>query len=117
MMRFIDGPAAGVVLTLRRAPILIRAVFNGRKQKEQWDALDQPDDVPSPHEKIYLYIAADRPQSIHLSRRPRTASGWFWMGTYKYLQDAPPDEVLFDNEAYSAWCMANKDRLMPEWAR
>lgn len=44
MSNFIDGPAKGVHLSLRRSPMFLRAVCepNGK-----WDALDQLTDTPA----------------------------------------------------------------------
>ena len=49
MTRFLDGPAAGVLLALRRAPLYLRVVYHA-KREEPWDALDQLADVPGEHE-------------------------------------------------------------------
>jgi|GEM_PF-6502906 len=34
MTRFLDGPAAGVVLALRRAPLFLRVVCNPRRKEK-----------------------------------------------------------------------------------
>lgn len=53
MTRFEDGPAAGVNLSLRRAPMFLRVVQNN--QTGEWDALDQLDDTPEKNETIFVY--------------------------------------------------------------
>jgi hypothetical protein len=52
MIRFLDGPAEGVVLELRNAPEMLRVV---RDPAGTWDALDAPGDEPRPDEKVFLY--------------------------------------------------------------
>ena len=52
MIRFLDGPADGTELNLRRAPRFLRVVIapGGRV-----DALDMLDDVAKPEEAIHVY--------------------------------------------------------------
>jgi len=57
MTRFLDGPAEGVTLMLRRAPIYLRVVHRGT----EWDALDALDDRPTPDETIYVYVLHGEP--------------------------------------------------------
>lgn len=52
MIRFLDGPAEGVVLELQAAPQRLRVV---RGQDGTWDALDQPEDAPRPDEEVFWY--------------------------------------------------------------
>jgi hypothetical protein len=52
MIRFLDGPAAGVALKLRNAPEVLRVV---RDLAGAWDALDAPGDEPRPDEEVFLY--------------------------------------------------------------
>lgn len=113
MLEFIDGPAAGQVLRLMRTPVLIRAVSS---PMGKWDALDQPDDVPSRREKIYVYQLVDKPTSMFIQCSPRSASGHYWCGKYRFLPDhQPADFILRDNGNWDAWCESVYDELAPEW--
>lgn len=53
MIRMVDGPAVGVELAPRRAPIFLRVVQDETTGK--WDVLDLPDDTPHPSETVYVY--------------------------------------------------------------
>lgn len=53
MSRFLDGPAEGVEIVARRAPMYLRVVQDQVTLK--WDVLDQPDDTPSPSELVFVY--------------------------------------------------------------
>lgn len=52
MTSFAGGPAAGVSLLLRRAPLYLRAVTG---PDGKWDALDLLDDAPAPNETVVAY--------------------------------------------------------------
>jgi hypothetical protein len=52
MVRFLDGPAKGKALALQRAPLLLRVVI---AEAGNIDALDQPDDMPTQHERVTVY--------------------------------------------------------------
>ena len=123
MIKFLDGPAAGQILALRRAPIFLRVAFNpmarrpARGKDRQWDALDAMDDVAKEHEQLFVYIANEPPGSVHLCCRPRSAGGWFATGTYRLSPDQPDPSILHDNAAYYVWVNANADRLLPDWAK
>lgn len=71
-----DGPAAGLGLDLRRAPLYLRLVREGDK----WDALDQLDDEARDNETIHVYEAATQPSSVFACGRGRGAAG----GRYEY---------------------------------
>ena len=116
MIRFIDGPAAGQILALRRAPIMLRVVGCVRSSKQCWDALDQLGDTAQRDEQVYLYRLTARPTWYHI-RAARGKSGFYWRGDYEFLQDQPSNEVLRDNASYDSWLIENKPRLMPEWAK
>jgi hypothetical protein len=82
-----------------------------------WDALNEREDVARPNEKLHAYILAAEPAIMHISRRPRSQSGWFVIAEYHYLPEQPDDATMRDNAKWAAWCEANKQRLMPEWAK
>lgn len=117
MSRFIDGPAGGVELSLRRAPIMLRVVHMAPRSAP-WDALDQPGDSPAQGELVYVYrmLPADRSSVMryHLSCRGKgkSASGWYESASYEFLPDQPGDQHTRDNKAWAAWCDANKDHLL-----
>ena len=53
MTRFLDGPAAGNALMLRRAPLFLRVTIDAAGGKV--DALDQLDDDPQDGETVHVY--------------------------------------------------------------
>ncbi len=113
MAHFLDGPAAGTKLMLHRAPIMLRVV---REPGKEWDALDQPTDMPTAKEEIHLYRMVGTPRPFHLlcARGSKAATGWYEDADYKLLPESVPDEILRDNAKWAAWCDANKDRLLAE---
>jgi hypothetical protein len=69
MIRFLDGPAEGVVLALEAAPEQMRVV---RARNGTWDALDQPGDSPRYGEAVFTYrrvTAADNIGHVHVDMR------------------------------------------------
>lgn len=116
MTRFLDGPAAGVMLSLRRAPIMLRVV---RSCMGNWDALDQPEDVAQPREEIFVYRLTAPPSRYHLCIRGKGKkdAGFYHSGNYAHLADAPDGEQFRDNDAWAKWCEDNWESLVPEWAR
>lgn len=114
MITFLDGPAAGQALRLLSVPILLRVV---QSLGGKWDALDQPSDVAAPREKLFVYILTARPKHYYMRCSPRSASGLYRSAVYKMLPHQPDDATLRDNGRWAAWCNANKDLLMPEWAK
>jgi len=106
VIRFLDGPASDVALALRRAPHFLRVVFNPRAKAESFDALDQLDDVPKPHERITVYVkSADRGR-YHLKCSPRSASGFYISADYRLYDRQPDDATARDTAAWQAWCLA-----------
>ena len=121
MTKFIDGPAAGQTLTLRRAPILLRVTFDGKdglfgEADGQWDALNELDDAAHPGERLYAYILRAPPTMIHVCRRPG-GCGFYAIAEYVYLPDQPDDATMRDNAKWAAWCESNRSQLMPEWVK
>lgn len=102
MVSFLDGPAAGQSLALRRAPKLLRVV---RGRGGAWDALDQLDDEPKRTEQIYVYLRQEDPKPtwIHLCMRPRSASGTYWTADYRYLPEQPADSQIRGTAAWRSW--------------
>ncbi len=112
MMKFIDGPAAGVVLGIRRAPVLLRVVRFG--DGDLWDALDQVDDVPRERESIYVYVVVNKPEMVHLNMGRKKGSGYYPMGQYRLVSEQPSDAILRSRAAWAAWCQERRD-LWPAW--
>lgn len=106
MIKFLDGPAAGVTLLLHRAPLFLRAV---RDAQGDWDALDQPDDTPKPEETVVVYRRKGDSFTVHMDRRVkgRRVGEWYSGGEYELAKDQPPDEVLRDNGAWQKWTTVN----------
>ena len=117
MVTFLDGPAAGKTLDLRRAPFVLRVVINNRGTV---DALDQLDDEIKPMEFAHVYRLTAPPQSIHVKAVKRSQSAWRYIASYALAPGAQPDQaILRDNERWGQWCEENKARLTEgvDWAR
>lgn len=108
MTRFIDGPAKGISLSLRTAPIFLRVVHMD-KAKREWDALDDYEDTPSPEETIHVYILAGTPGTCHIDGRdPKTGKRfgrWEVMAEYRIWRGGDPleDEKRI-TELWQKWC-------------
>ena len=101
MTRFLDGPAGGVTLALRRAPHFLRAVTLG---DGTWDALDHFDDRPDFYERIVVYVMRGEPTWMHI--RAAKGGGFYRGGAYVVVTPQPPDEVLRDETQWRAWAAA-----------
>lgn len=111
MTKFLDGPAEGVVLPLRRAPVMLRAV---RSRNGTWDALDQPEDEPRTGETIFVYRLTAEPTYLHLScsgKGGKRASGFYAMAEYRLLPEQPAEQETRTTAAWATWCDANRERL------
>lgn len=102
MSSFLDGPAGGRSLSIRRAPYLLRVVVD--RETGALDALDLIADRPSPTEDIHVYRLAAPPQTAHVCGRGAGASGWFEFGIYHHVPDAPVD-ALRDTAAWQRWAV------------
>lgn len=116
MATFHDGPAEGVRLQLRRAPILLRVVYDATDFG--WDALDQEEDKVKISEKVYLYYMRGPYIQVHVCNRiERHKAGVFQEGDY-YLLPAElfgwTADILRVNEKYWLWCEERKVQIM-EW--
>ena len=116
MITFRDGPAAGVRLQVRLAPMFLRAVSPTRARRE-WDALDQPGDEPRRGEMCFVYVLNAMPTRYFMRCTPPSAGGAFMSGEYVYLREFVPQGAMRDNESWREWLRANEQRLLPEWAR
>lgn len=98
MVKFLDGPAEGQVLALRRAPLLLRVV---RDQAGEFDALDQLEDEPREGEAITVYRRIGEAARVHL--KMRKGSGWYQLAEYRVLPVQPLDQVARRREGWQAW--------------
>ena len=109
MIIFLDGPAQGQRLMLKRAPILLRVVRDGAK----WDALDQLEDTPKPTEEIFVYEQVGTPSWAHICRSPKAGgSGMFMMAEYQALvsEHPPAEDALRDNRRWREWAAEEAKR-------
>lgn len=106
MTKFENGPAAGVTLMLRRAPVFLRVTQRGGK----FDALDQLDDRPHEREKLTAYALKERPGWASI-RASNGGGGFFPVATYEVIEAAPDDATMRDETAWRAWCEAHG----PQW--
>lgn len=106
MTRFIDGPAEGQSLSLKRAPVFLRVVFN--HTTETWDALDRLEDEPELGEDVHVYWLNSKPGICHLHSRKPGASGWFTIAEYKHCNTLSISQIeLRDNNQWYLWVRAN----------
>jgi hypothetical protein len=116
MVKFLDGPAAGVTLSLRRIPKLLRVV---RSAAGEWDALDQLDDTPATDEKMYVYRRRDDLDmtKYHLLFRgkDKRQSGYYWNASYSVRIAQPRDSDVRDTAAWQAWATARADEPERGW--
>jgi hypothetical protein len=106
MTRFLDGPAAGQVLLLARAPLLLRVV---KAAGGPFDALDRPDDEPRDHESITVYRRVGEAGWAMLDGRHRDGRRWGGrcaVAAYRVLTVQPGDGHTRTNDAWRAWCEA-----------
>lgn len=114
MVRFLDGPAAGESLMLRRIPTLLRVV---RSRNGAWDALDQLDDEPKPTETITVYRRRD---DLAISKyflcsrgKGKRESGQYWNAAYSVLAEQPADNQVRTTAAWQSWADAQVKSLTP----
>jgi hypothetical protein len=100
VIRFVDGPASEVVLTLKRAPLFLRVVRNSRTR--EWDGLDQLADTPGADEQIFVYLRLGEAGWMHINRG-RKGSGIYAMGSYRYYRHEDGTD-LGDNAKWQSWC-------------
>ncbi len=100
MTKFEDGPAAGVVLGLRRAPLFLRVV---QAPSGEWDALDQLNDRPSPGEAVFAYRQTRFDGHAHICMRGGRG-GYFALASYAFITEQPPEEVMRKRDLWQRWC-------------
>lgn len=92
----LDGPAAGVGFSLRRAPTYLRLVRD--RESGKWDALDQPEDEPRDTEDVFAYRIEPGTWSFVFVR----PGGRYEYGRYRHLPEAPA-EVLRSRPLWLTW--------------
>lgn len=110
MTNFLDGPAMGQVLLLRRSPLFLRVV---QAQGGEWDALDQLDDTPKPREKLFVYRLVKTEGRIHICRRGGRG-GMYSRALYTLHDTQPADETLRLTRMWRDWCADEYDRLLAQ---
>ena len=109
MSRFLDGPAAGINLMLRRAPVFLRVTLD---RAAKWDGLDQLGDTPNDDEQIFVYRRQGEPTRMHLLIRGKgkAGGGWYEMGEYRFWPEQPTDEQMRHMPERRAWCVAQQQK-------
>lgn len=108
MITFLDGPAKGQTLALKRAPRFLRVT---RTRGGTFDALDQLEDTPLERETMFAYEIAEYQGTYHLlcGRGSKTASGFYQQGAYRFFPRQPDDATMRDTGLWRQWCLAQKD--------
>jgi hypothetical protein len=103
--RFLDGPAVGVTLTLRRSPLYLRVTRHVITHK--WDALDQLADSPSELESVTVYRREGDTGSVHLDytdRHGRRRGANHTTADYRLCETQPDDATARNPVAWRQWC-------------
>ncbi len=116
-IKFLDGPAAGELLSLGRCPLYLRVTHHlAGDGAHTFDALDQLDDRPDPAEEVWAYKKASDDGWVHYDytdkqgrRRGRTEQ----LASYAYLYEQPPEDVLRDNAKWAAWAAEQARKEAP----
>lgn len=109
MTKLEDGPAAGNVLNLRRAPLLLRVTITPAGEV---DALDQLDDEPAPHEAIHVYLLGREPMTGFVDgtdKRGRRFGHQITIAAYFHYERQPSDADARDSQRWQLWCQENRN--------
>lgn len=110
MTKFTDGPAAGITLMIRRAPLFLRVV---QSREGKWDALDQLADKPEPGETIHAYRKTVDNGHVHICRSGGMG-GCFHMAEYEHVPEQPALPILQARSQWQAWCSENAEAWVEE---
>lgn len=112
MTKFLDGPARGQILALKRAPFFLRVSQKPRPVQfgKEWDALDQLEDEPWPEETLFVYELAAFTGMAHVRRTG--GGGWYPIAEYRICPVQPADSEMRTTAAWHAWTAAHADRAM-----
>jgi hypothetical protein len=108
----LDHPLFRGSLSLKRAPKYLRFTVRGMAScSRNWDALDQPEDVPEPGEQVIAAIKRSS-GSMHLDRtvNGRRVGEWYETAVYAPIEEQPPDDVIRDTAKWQAWVMAREEQ-------
>lgn len=100
-------PLFSGVLTLKRVPKYLRFTCGGLTGcSRSWDALDQLDDTPQPHERIFAAVRKGQ-GSVHLDRivKGKRVGEWYTTADYELIDPQPSDETMRSTELWHAWCL------------
>jgi hypothetical protein len=111
MLTFVDGPAAGKTIGLRRAPRFLRItrrrfLLGMEDPGEEFDGLDQPGDIARHDESLYAYETKKLEGRAHMrfSGKAKSASGIYDIAEYRFIEPQPADDIMRDNKKWIAWC-------------
>lgn len=105
MTKFVNGPAHGATLMLKRAPLYLRVVIDALGKI---DALDQLADTPTRDETLACYKATQRGGAIHINSRGKQGQrtgGFFTMAEYAFVDPQPSDAEMRTTAAWHAWTL------------
>ena len=105
MTHFLDGPAAGKNLMLKRTPIFLRAVVD---EAGKWDALNELGDKPLAGETCYAYRTPGPRGTAHVNMG-RKGGGFYPITDYTLVPEQPSQEVMRDEAAWAEWCQETFD--------
>ena len=108
----VDGVSKGM-LTLNRYPLphFLRFVTVGGDWKTL-DALDLLTDQPKWGEDVIVAVKSPKSEgAMHISRTPRSLSGWYRLLTYDRIEPQPDREILRSTELWQAWCLEQVQKV------
>lgn len=104
MTKFVDGPADGQTLMLKRQPLFLRVVRDGAGK---WDALDQLHDSPRHGEEAFVYVHVADDGCVFV--RP---GGMYRTTRYALFPQQPSQAVLRDTVAWRGFTAVNYDEAV-----
>lgn len=103
MVEFIDGPAKGAKLNLRRTPKFLRVVIDVTGNV---DALDLKTDRAQNNEKVYAYRAVDGSQQSGFlcgCGKPVGGCVLFCRAVYNICKEQPDDCIMRHRALWEQW--------------
>jgi hypothetical protein len=115
MVSFFGGPADGISLPLRSAPLLLRVAKSFKTG--QWDALDNSELSRQVTDSIFVYIL-DGPSTERFGNGKKISErGKFAVASYRHLCEEPiNDDVLRDTAKFLEWWRVNGKRIKEQYA-
>lgn len=110
MIQFRDGPAAGKLLELQRAPFFLRVVEG---PAGEIDALDQVQDKVEKTEKPIAYCRVTERGSVYVlyTDKGRRRGKWLATGAYKVSPLQPSEAIMRSNNRWRKWCEQKIDEV------